>query len=197
MTQIVESWPTFSSVSVTSWDLQDMTPGEPSGVDGLPYSPPKFISLVMFSLVSVCHSHTSIIHHPHSVRRSIQSAVIFEAYRSLEDQLPTMRPFQRKVAVLDQAKALVDAMGADVVPPHQRVEILWRTMSSKEHLDSEAIWKRAKTIEKELKLLAERIQPHWAPGKEHSETVNEYVQRQYVRRKSIHPSIYPSINEIE
>lgn len=107
-----------------------------------------------------------------------------------------MRPFQRKLAVLDQAKALVDAMAADIVPPHQRGEILWRTMSSKELLDSEAIWKRAKTIEKELKLLAERIVPHWVPGKEHSETVNEYVQRQYVRRNSVLTEIFVSTGQV-
>jgi len=90
-----------------------------------------------------------------------------------------MRPFQRKLAVLDQAKALTEAITD--LQPHQRTEILWRTMSSKEDMNHEVIWKRAKVIEKELEDLALRIGDFCTPEKNHTDTVNDYVQNQYVR----------------
>jgi len=137
----------------------------------------------------VSYTSTTTLDHPlslelslsfyHSIRRCIQSAVIFEAYRSLQDQLPSMRPFQRKLAVLDQAKALTEAITD--LQPHQRTEILWRTMSSKEDMNHEVIWKRAKVIEKELEDLALRIGDFCTPEKNHTDTVNDYVQNQYVR----------------
>jgi hypothetical protein len=114
-----------------------------------------------------------------SVRRSVQSAVIFEGYRSLEDQLPKMRPFQRKLAVFDQVKALIDAITH--LTHRQKEEILWRTMSSRENMDHEVVWKRAKAIQRELESLAQKIKPLCAPGKKHSDTVDEFIQQQYVR----------------
>jgi hypothetical protein len=49
-------------------------------------------------------------------------------------------------------------------------------------MDHEAVWKRAKMIERELEKLAQKIKPLCSPGKIHGDAVDQYIQQQYVRR---------------
>ena len=41
------------------------------------------------------------------MRRSVQTAILYESYRTLETQLPSLKPFQKKIAIYDQAKHLI------------------------------------------------------------------------------------------
>jgi hypothetical protein len=111
------------------------------------------------------------------MRRSLQSVICYEAKRCVEPRFPSLRPFQRKAAHLDQMYALVESL--PFVQPQQKVELMWRTGSSKEPLDPEISWKRAKGIEKELSILAKAIKPLIQPGKSHGETVDTLVQCLY------------------
>jgi hypothetical protein len=110
-------------------------------------------------------------------RRSVQTAILYEANRCLSDQLPSMRPFQRKLAFYDQAKALLEATGFS---PQQQTEIMWRTGTSREVLNPDSAWKRAKLVEKELEKIREKVKPLCMDGKTHNEIVDEYIQQQYV-----------------
>lgn len=78
---------------------------------------------------------------------------------------------------MDQAFALLEEL--DFLYPHQKAEILWRTASSKEQLDAEIAWKREKSTEKELAILAEKIQPFISKASTHDEAVNMLVQSLY------------------
>lgn len=112
-----------------------------------------------------------------AMRRSIQTVVLYEAHRCIASRMPSMRPFQRKVAFFDQAKAILEATG---FMPHQQEEIMWRTGTSKEAMNAETGWKRLKLIEKEINSLRARIRPFCEEGKSHDDVVNQYIQQQFV-----------------
>lgn len=111
------------------------------------------------------------------MRRSLQTVLLYEAKRCVAHRLPSLRPFQRKAAYMDQAIALLDSL--DFLYPHQKGEVLWRTASSKEVLDSDIGWKREKGIEKELSVLAKKIKPFVAKAQTHDEAVNMLIQDLY------------------
>jgi len=71
-----------------------------------------------------------------NLRRSVQSAVLFEAQRCVQDHLVAMRPFQRKIAFFNQFVALLDSL--NFILPQQRHEIMWRTATSKETMTPES-----------------------------------------------------------
>ncbi|KAL7575484.1 hypothetical protein ACA910_020070 [Epithemia clementina (nom. ined.)] len=106
----------------------------------------------------------------HSMRRSIQTLVIYEAKRCIQACVGDLRPFQRKVALVDQAQALVSML--DFCLPHHKAEILWRTSTSRETVTPEICWKRFQLIQKELDRLAEQIKPFMAPERSHQEAVD-------------------------
>lgn len=138
------------------------------------------------------------------MRRSVQTVILFEANRCLQSRLQTLRPFQRKIAFFDQAKALVDQ--CDLLP-HQREEVMWRTGTSKEPMAIETVslfflkgssnlfhfshilesilstkkkaWKRMKLIEKELEKLLDKVRPLFREGMSHEECCNEFIQKQF------------------
>jgi hypothetical protein len=111
------------------------------------------------------------------MRRSVQTVILYEAYRCIENRLQSLRPFQRKLALWDQAVALVKQ---SELLPHQREEVLWRTGTSKTLLDSETAWKRLKISEKELeKLINEKVKPHYTEGQTHDELCKEFIQKQF------------------
>lgn len=64
----------------------------------------------------------------HCMRRSVQTVILFEAHRCISDKLPSLRPFQRKLAFFDQAMALLE--GTNLLP-HQKDEVMWRTGTSR------------------------------------------------------------------
>lgn len=109
-------------------------------------------------------------------RRSVQTAILYEANRCLCDQLPSMRPFQRKLAFYDQAKALLESTGFS---SQQQTEIMWRTGTSREVLNPDSAWKRAKLVEKELEKIRDKVKPLCVDGKTHNEIIDEYIQQQY------------------
>ena len=109
---------------------------------------PPFSLTVDMALVSLSKLRLS------SVATVTSPAILYEAKRCVAGRLPSLRPFQRKAAFMGQAFALLDSL--DFLYPHQKAEILWRTASSKEQLDAEVAWKRAKCVEKELDDLAEK-----------------------------------------
>lgn len=91
------------------------------------------------------------------MRRSVQSVILYEAHRCVEARLPSLRPFQRKLAFFDQANALLDTL--DFLHMHQKEEVMWRTATSKETLMPEVAWKRMRLIDRELVKLSEKVQP--------------------------------------
>jgi hypothetical protein len=56
--------------------------------------------------------------------------------------------------------------------PHQKAEIMWRTGTSKEALTPDIAWKRCKTIDLELRKLANTLKPFIVAGKTHDEIVD-------------------------
>ena len=110
-------------------------------------------------------------------RRSVQTAVLYEAHRCIADKIPTMRPFQRKIAFFDQARALLEATG---LTPQQQLEVMWRTGTSKEALNPETAWKRFKLVEKELEKISEKVKPLCKVGKSHDDVMKEYIYLQFV-----------------
>lgn len=113
----------------------------------------------------------------HSMRRSVQTVILYEAYRCLADRLMSLRPFQRKFAFYDQAMALAEASS---LLPHQKEEVMWRTGTSKEPMQPDTAWKRMKLIDKEVRQIIEKIKPLCREGKSHEETYREFIQIQYV-----------------
>mmetsp|Transcript_2597 Transcript_2597/g.5414 ORF Transcript_2597/g.5414 Transcript_2597/m.5414 type:complete len:222 (-) Transcript_2597:2095-2760(-) len=113
-----------------------------------------------------------------SMRRSVQTLVIYEAKRCIQPRIGDLRPFQRKVALVDQAQALVNTL--DFCLPHHKAEILWRTSTSRETVTPEICWKRFQLVQKELDRLSEMIKQFMAPERSHQETVDELEQHLFV-----------------
>lgn len=111
------------------------------------------------------------------MRRSLQTIVLYEANRCISSALPTLRPFQRKLAYLDMANALVDSLAC--LMPHQKAEVLWRTGTSKEPMNPETAWKRRKLLNKELDNIKDAITP-LLTGRSHDEAIDAYIQLQFV-----------------
>ena len=114
----------------------------------------------------------------HSMRRSIQTLVIYEAKRCIQPRVGDLRPFQRKVALVDQAQALVNLL--DFCLPHHKAEILWRTSTSREMVTPEICWKRFQLIQKEMERLGEQVKPFMEPERSHQEAVDLLEQHLFV-----------------
>lgn len=96
------------------------------------------------------------------MRRSFQTVLMFEANRCLKDKLPALRPFQRKLAVFDQAKFLLDEISGEtslvgLKTRARQEEIMWRTGTSKESLNPESMWSRATRLTKDVEKVAEQV----------------------------------------
>lgn len=114
-----------------------------------------------------------------TMRRSLQTVILYEAKRVISPRLNSLRPFQRKLAFMDQAIALLDSL--DFLFPHQKEEIFWRTATSKEVLKPDIAWKRVKLVEKELARLAQEVKSFQGAGRSHQEAVDALVLEIYVR----------------
>lgn len=108
------------------------------------------------------------------MRRSLQTVILYEAKRCIAHRLSSLRPFQRKAAYMDQANALLESL--DFLYPHQKTEVLWRTASSKETLDSEIAWKREKGIEKSFLELSKKIKGFMPKAKTHNDACDLLIQ---------------------
>lgn len=83
-----------------------------------------------------------------SMRRSIQTLVLYEADRCLKHRYSSLRPFQRKYALL---ATTIDLLGTlDFLNDYQRQEIMFRTNASKEPLTMDLAWRRMKLIQREV-----------------------------------------------
>lgn len=110
------------------------------------------------------------------MRRSVQSVILYEAYRCISKQISSLRPFQRRIAFWDQAVALIKQ---SELLPHQREGVLWRTGTSRALMDPETAWKRMKIIEKELDKLVQKVKPYYKEGQAHEELCKEFIQKLY------------------
>ncbi|KAG7345884.1 hypothetical protein IV203_004951 [Nitzschia inconspicua] len=123
------------------------------------------------------------------MRRSIQTVILFEAHRCLKEKFPSMRPFQKKMAIFDQANYLLN--GTSLLP-HQREEVMWRTGTSKEVLNPDMMWRRTRVVVQDVHKLAKQMEafaeanPPTPQGgdesgskKEHEEVYRAFLQKQY------------------
>jgi hypothetical protein len=114
-----------------------------------------------------------------SMRRSLQTVIFIEAKRGITPLLTEMRASHRKLAFLEQARAVLDS--CDFLRPDQKPTVLWRTASSQEIVSDEMAWKRVQTVEKELQRLASLLGPYIQSGRSHQEAVDLLVKKMLVR----------------
>jgi hypothetical protein len=137
------------------------------------------------------------------MRRSFQTVIMFEANRCLKDKLPSLRPFQRKLAVFDQANHLLEEIsGASsqigLTTRANSEEIMWRTATSKERLNPESMWARATRLTKDVEKVAEQVREYIQAQladknnktitsiSTHEETYRSFVENTYVKT---HPHV--------
>lgn len=126
-----------------------------------------------------------------TLRRSIQSVVLFEARRVLSqieaqrtaENLGNLRIFQRKHVHWELANALLEATD---LTPQQRAAVMWRTGTSREPLGPETAWKRSKNIDKELKAICDAVRPLQAGGRSHDEAIDEYIIQSFVSASTMY-----------
>ena len=128
------------------------------------------------------------------MRRSFQTVLMFEANRCLKDKLPSLRPFQRKLAVFDQAKFLLEEIGGEssllgLRKREKMEEIMWRTASSREPLNAESMWSRAARLTKDVERVAEQVREFIEEQKSLS------TIKTAITSKSTHEEIYRSFVE--
>jgi hypothetical protein len=131
-------------------------------------------------------------YHDNKFRKSLQTAVLFEALRSVNaSSANQLKSYERKYALLQQAELLLDELvQGHVMTPPQRDEVLWKTASSRQILDAPTAWKRVKAIERELNALALQVRPFLTSADDdgtsavpssHDDAVDQMVRAQYVR----------------
>mmetsp|Transcript_5550 Transcript_5550/g.6448 ORF Transcript_5550/g.6448 Transcript_5550/m.6448 type:complete len:301 (-) Transcript_5550:116-1018(-) len=110
------------------------------------------------------------------MRRSLQTIILYEANRCISGALSSLRPFQRKLAYVDMANALLNSV--EGLLSHQRAEVLWRTGTSKEPMNAETAWKRRKLLNKELENIRAAVSP-LLPNRTHDQAIDAYIQVQF------------------
>jgi len=110
------------------------------------------------------------------------ASISIPTVRCLKPRLRELRPFQRKLAFLDQAVGLLnDTSLVHFIMPQDRNQVLWRTLTAKGPVQPDVAWKRLKMIQKDLEKLAEQIKGFEAPGRSHQEAVDLLVDHLFVR----------------
>jgi len=123
-----------------------------------------------------------------SMRRSVQTACLYEANRCLKDKLPGLRPFQRKIALLDMTQYLLNT--ADYLSDSVKEEVMYRTGTNKEPLNTEVAWKRMKLIHREVAQLINKMKPHLTAESTPEQACQAFIQAQYeavTHNKKPHP----------
>jgi len=115
-----------------------------------------------------------------SMRRSVQTVVLYEANRCLSNHYGHLKPFQRKAALLDTAKDIVNSLS--FIPIYQRIEIMFRTATGKLLLSPELAWRRMKIINRDIrKTIIPKI-PILIDGcKNHDELCTKFLQHEYTQ----------------
>ena len=116
-------------------------------------------------------------------RRSLQTIVLYEAKRIIRPLLTRLRPFQKRVLLLEEVYKLLDAIPSDFLNPHQKEQILWRTQKGGKQIDDVRAWQRTKIIERDLVKTIREFKSFLALstlGRRHQECVNMFVQASYV-----------------
>jgi len=113
-----------------------------------------------------------------SMRRSVQTVVLYEANRCLSNHYGHLKPFQRKAALLDTAKDLVNSLS--FIPIYQRMEIMFRTATGKLLLSPELAWRRMKIINRDIrKTITPKINMLIEGCKSHDELCKKFLQHEY------------------
>lgn len=112
------------------------------------------------------------------MRRSLQTVILYEANRCLLSHIPSLRPFQRKLAYIDMANALCASVPG--LLDHQKKEVMWRTGTSREPMQADTAWKRRKLLNKELEKIGNGVRPLMVQGRTHQQACDAYVQQMYV-----------------
>jgi hypothetical protein len=77
------------------------------------------------------------------------------------------------------ANALLDSI--TFIPPHQRLEIFWRTGTSKEPMNADTAWKRRKLLTKDIERIKEAVTERAAnSGLSHEDAIDSYLQNALV-----------------
>eukprot|EP00542_Grammatophora_oceanica_P011753 CAMPEP_0194046498 /NCGR_PEP_ID=MMETSP0009_2-20130614/21305_1 /TAXON_ID=210454 /ORGANISM="Grammatophora oceanica, Strain CCMP 410" /LENGTH=388 /DNA_ID=CAMNT_0038691813 /DNA_START=251 /DNA_END=1417 /DNA_ORIENTATION=+ len=119
------------------------------------------------------------------MRRSLQAVVLYETQRCCKDRLPALRPFQRKIAFFDMAKALVCTLGSDdtFLTSEQQAQILWRNNASQELMDENNCWNRRKMILQEMENINKDMKELMQAGRTQEEALKEYLQQKFTRKQ--------------
>mmetsp|Transcript_15955 Transcript_15955/g.22843 ORF Transcript_15955/g.22843 Transcript_15955/m.22843 type:complete len:156 (+) Transcript_15955:306-773(+) len=114
-----------------------------------------------------------------AMRRSVQTVLMYEANRIVQEKYDTLRPFQRKSILFDTCTDLLNSL--HFIPEYLRGEILFRTVTGKVPLSPELVWRRMKVIDKEIsKSILSAITPFLKEGKSHDDVCEDFIQHQYV-----------------
>lgn len=113
-----------------------------------------------------------------SMRRSVQTIVLYEADRCLKSVYKQLRPFQRKIALYDCAADLVNTL--DWIPAGHAMEVMYRTASGKTPLSPDLAWRRMKIIDREIaKTIIPGVKPFICPELTHQQACDAYIESQY------------------
>jgi len=129
-----------------------------------------------------------------SMRRSVQTVVLYEANRVLKERYETLRPFQRKIALFDTCNDIIETI--DIIPTYLKPEIMFRTVAGKVPLSPDLAWRRMKLIDREIvKTIVPLIKPFMALDKSHDEVCDEFIQNQYEATSGVQGKNHPSLWE--
>lgn len=151
-----------------------------TAVVGSPPSDPSFP--ISSSYTFPARLQKSLFDQPYnnSMRRSVQTAILYEANRCHQEAYNSMKPFQRKIALFETCKDILSTL--TFIPVYHRIEVLFRTATGKTPLTPELAWRRMKLIDREI---GQQILPKFSElwNTHGSDKTHDYVCDQFLQQE--------------
>lgn len=150
------------------------------GVVGVPPNVPSFPNSSSYTFPA--RLQKSLFDQPYnnSMRRSVQTAILYEANRCHQESYNSMKPFQRKIALFETCKDILSTL--TFIPVYHRIEVLFRTATGKTPLTPELAWRRMKLIDREI---GQQILPKFSElwNRYGSDRSHDYVCDQFLQQE--------------
>jgi len=116
------------------------------------------------------------------MRRSVQSAILFQASSDVEKQFSNLKIFQRKYLLFQAAQKITDSLTD--IPLEHRSKLMVRTCTGAVRLSPELAWRRLMFTKRENEKIIIQVKPFVCASKNHEQVCDEFVQCEFEKKIS-------------
>lgn len=121
-----------------------------------------------------------------ALRRSLQCVIVFEANRCVNQnpEFAKLRVWMKKRLYLETCDRLSKQMV--FLTRAQQEEVMFRTMASRETMDTVVCWRRLKMLQDKLAEMLKALEPFYKEYKDHSTAVDKLIEHMYQKSSPHH-----------